>query len=176
MTLADDEVWMRRALVLAERAASAGEVPIGAVLVRDGQVLGEGWNCPIGSHDPTAHAEVQAIRVAARGVGNYRLPESTLYVTLEPCAMCVGALVHARISRLVFGAREPRAGAVCSQAALLENHPFNWAIDWEGGVLESECSQRLSDFFRERRKQQRQHRDALDRKSREDSFDEAGRD
>src|SRR5690554_300266 len=110
----EHEHWMRQALALAARAEEQGEVPVGAVLVREGGVLGEGFNQPISSHDPTAHAEITALRDAARRAGNYRLPDSTLYVTIEPCAMCCGALVHARVAKVVFGAREPKAGAVCS--------------------------------------------------------------
>ena len=108
----DDEFWMARALTLAESAAGEGEVPVGAVVVRDGEVVGEGWNRPIIAHDPTGHAEVNALRDAAARAGNYRLSGATLYVTIEPCTMCFGALMHARIARLVYGAREPRAGSV----------------------------------------------------------------
>jgi tRNA(adenine34) deaminase len=112
--LAEHEQWMRRALALADRAENEGEVPIGAVLVRDGQLLGEGWNQVISAQDPTAHAEIVAMRDAASVAGNYRLPGSTLYVTLEPCTMCAGAMIHARVELLVFAAREPKAGVVCS--------------------------------------------------------------
>lgn len=147
-----DEYWMRLALELAGRAAAAGEVPVAAVLVADGQVVGEGWNCPIGACDPTAHAEINALRDAARRRGNYRLIDTTLYVTLEPCAMCVGALIHARVARLVFGAREPRAGAVASQFELLEAGCFNHRVCWSEGVLAAECGALLVDFFRSRRR------------------------
>ena len=149
--LRTDEHWMRLALALAARAAAAGEVPVAAVLVADGQVVGEGWNCPIGACDPTAHAEINALRDAARRRGNYRLVDTTLYVTLEPCAMCVGALIHARVTRLVFGAREPRAGAVVSQFRLLEADGFNHRVGWHEGVLAGECGALLVDFFRSRR-------------------------
>ena len=142
---------MRWALGLAARAAAAGEVPVGAVLVADGQVLGEGWNRPIGACDPTAHAEIDALRAAARRRGNYRLVDTTLYVTLEPCTMCVGALIHARVARLVFGAREPRAGAVASQFRLLDTGCFNHRVVWHEGVLAAECSALLVEFFRARR-------------------------
>ena len=142
---------MRLALELAARAAVAGEVPVAAVLVADGQVVGQGWNCPIGACDPTAHAEINALRDAARRRGNYRLIDTTLYVTLEPCAMCVGALIHARVARLVFGAREPRAGAVASQFRLLDANCFNHRIAWSEGVLATECGALLVDFFRSRR-------------------------
>lgn len=142
---------MRRALALAARAAAAGEVPVGALLVADGQVVGEGGNCPIGACDPTAHAEIIALRAAARQRGNYRLVDTTLYVTLEPCTMCVGALIHARVARLVFGAREPRAGAVVSRYPLLDADCFNHRIAWHEGVLAAECGALLVEFFRARR-------------------------
>lgn len=148
---AEDEQWMRRALNLADRAANEGEVPVGAVLVSDGRIIGEGWNQVIGANDPTAHAEVVALRDAAAALGNYRLPGSTLYVTLEPCTMCAGALIHARISALVFAASEPRAGVVCSMSQLLDEPWYNHTVSWKGGVLAQESSQRLSDFFKARR-------------------------
>lgn len=152
----NDEHWMAQALLLAERAEALGEVPVGAVVVRDDQLLAEGGNAPITSIDPTAHAEVCAIRAAAHRVNNYRLPEATLYVTLEPCVMCVGAMIHARIGRLVFGATEPRAGAVVSQLNLLEFKHFNHRIDWCGGVLAERSSTLLTNFF------QRKRRDAVE--------------
>lgn len=142
---------MRRALALADRAANEGEVPVGAVVVRDGVLLGEGWNQMITAQDPTAHAEIVALRDAARVVGNYRLPGATLYVSLEPCAMCAGALVHARVAQLVFGAREPRAGVVCSNGALLDAAWFNHRVNWQGGVLGEESAARLQAFFQARR-------------------------
>ena len=142
---------MRRALSLADRAANEGEVPVGAVLVRDGVLLGEGWNQVIGAQDPTAHAEIVALRDAARVVGNYRLPGSTLYVTLEPCTMCAGALVHARVELLVFAAREPRAGVVCSTCNLLEQACFNHRVQWTGDLLAEESATRLQAFFQARR-------------------------
>ena len=142
---------MRRALALADRAENEGEVPIGAVLVRDGQLLGEGWNSVIAYSDPTAHAEVVAMRDAAKLVGNYRLPGTTLYVTLEPCTMCVGAMIHARVEQLVFAAREPRAGAVCSTSNLLDDPRYNHAVKWQEGVLAEESSSRLKAFFKARR-------------------------
>lgn len=147
----DDENWMRHALNLAAVAAEQGEVPVGAVLVREGQIMGEGFNAPIGSCDPSGHAEIRALRDAALRVGNYRLPGSTLYVTLEPCTMCVGAMIHARVSRLVFGAREPRAGAVVSQLRLLDLDHYNHHTDWEEGVLAEESATLLRAFFRVRR-------------------------
>lgn len=142
---------MRRALNLADRAANEGEVPVGAVLVRDGRVIGEGWNQVIAANDPTAHAEVVALRDAAAMLGNYRLPDSTLYVSLEPCTMCAGALVHARITQLVFAACEPRAGVICSTCQILDEPWYNHKVAWTGGVLASESSQRLQDFFKARR-------------------------
>jgi tRNA(adenine34) deaminase len=147
----DHEKWMRRALALADRAANEEEVPVGAVVVRDGQLLGEGWNQVISTQDPTAHAEIVALRDAAQAVGNYRLPGATLYVTLEPCTMCAGALVHARISQLVFGAREPRAGVICSTSSLLEEPWYNHKVDWQEGILAEDSSERLRAFFRARR-------------------------
>lgn len=147
----EDEQWMRRALNLADRAENEGEVPIGAVVVRDGQLLGEGWNSVIAFSDPTAHAEIVALRDAASSLGNYRLPGATLYVTLEPCTMCAGALIHARIERLVFAATEPRAGVACSTASLFDEPRYNHSLSWTGGVLEEESSGRLKAFFRSRR-------------------------
>jgi len=151
---AADLSWMRHAVALAARAAVSGEVPVGAVLVRDGEILGEGWNRPIGDHDPSAHAEMIALRQAAQKVGNYRLPGATLYVTLEPCVMCAGAIVHARISRLVFGARDPKAGAVESVYDVIAKPRLNHVVEWSGGVLETECGDLLRAFFRERRQRQ----------------------
>ena len=148
---AADEQFMRRALALAEQAAAQEEVPVGAVLVRGGEILGEGFNRVITSSDPTAHAEIVALRDAANRADNYRLPRSTLYVTIEPCTMCVGAMVHARVERLVFGAREPRAGAVCSQAAMLDTDFYNHRIQWVEGALADESAALLKGFFQERR-------------------------
>ncbi len=143
---------MRQALMLAHKAAQLGEVPVGAVLVKDNQLLAEGWNQPIAGHDPTAHAEIMAIRRAAQVEQNYRLPGTTLYITIEPCSMCAGAIVHARIERVVFGAVEPRAGAAGSVLNLLQNSKFNHQVDVQSGVLAEECGQVLKDFFRSRRK------------------------
>jgi len=148
---AEHERWMRRALALADRAENEGEVPIGAVVVRDGQLLGEGWNSVIALSDPTAHAEIVAMRDAARLIGNYRLPGATVYVTLEPCTMCAGAMIHARIATLVYAASEPKAGVVCSTCTLLDEPRYNHRISWQGGVLAEESSQRLQAFFRQRR-------------------------
>ena len=145
------EDWMRRALALADRAAHEGEVPVGAVVVRDGQLLGEGWNQMIATQDPSGHAEIVALRDAARVVGNYRLPGAILYVTLEPCTMCAGAMVHARVAQLVFGALEPRAGVVCSTCVLFDESRFNHRVAWQGGVLAEESGARLQAFFQARR-------------------------
>ena len=148
---ANHDDWMRRALALADRAADEGEVPVGAVVVRDGVLLGEGWNQVIATHDPSGHAEIVALRDAARVLGNYRLSGATLYVTLEPCTMCAGAMVHARIASLVFGAQEPRAGVVSSACQLLDEPWFNHRVSWQGGVLAEESSTRLKAFFQARR-------------------------
>jgi tRNA(adenine34) deaminase len=149
--LIDDEMWMRRALELARRAEEAGEVPVGALLVKDGVCLAEGWNRPISTHDPTAHAEIVALRAAGLALGNYRLIDTTLYVTLEPCAMCMTALVHARVARLVFGAQDPKRGAVRNALQLAEAEFFNHRVEWAGGILEEECGRLLRDFFRGKR-------------------------
>lgn len=153
-----DEKYMRRAIELAGQGELLGEVPVGAVIVCDDEIIGEGFNQPITSHDPTAHAEVVALRIAAERVQNYRVINSTLYVTLEPCTMCVGALIHARIGRLVFGTTEPKAGAVVSQAQLLDATYFNHRISMQGGVLAETCQHQLSDFFRRRREQLKQQK------------------
>jgi len=147
----EDAVWMNRALQLAEAAAERGEVPVGAVLVRNGREIGAGFNAPISGCDPTAHAEIRALRDAAARIGNYRLPGSTLYVTLEPCTMCVGAIVHARVSRVVYGAKEPKAGAIESARRTLEEPHLNWDVAAVGGVLAQRCSQAISEFFSRRR-------------------------
>ncbi len=147
----DDEHWMREALVLAAQAAAVGEVPVGALVIQQGRVIGRGFNRPIGSHDPTAHAEVQALRDAASRTGNYRLPGCTLVVTLEPCAMCAGAIQHARIERLVFGACDPKTGACGSVVDLFEEPRLNHHAQVRGGVLAAACGQLLSAFFAARR-------------------------
>ena len=148
----DDLYWMAQALRLASHAASLGEVPVGAVLVHDGQLIGQGYNCPIAQHDPTAHAEIQAVRDACVQLKNYRLPErTTLYVTLEPCTQCVGALVHARVERVVFAAAEPRAGSLVSARQLMQQGFYNHYFSYTGGVLADESRQLLRDFFRQRR-------------------------
>ena len=151
MTTDEQQRWMLRALELADRAAALDEVPVGALVVQGDEVLGEGWNQVISAADPTAHAEVVALRAAARHVGNYRLPGATLFVTLEPCAMCAGAMVHARIAQLVFAAAEPKAGVACSRCQLLDEPWLNHQVSWRGGVLAQASSDRLQAFFRARR-------------------------
>jgi len=146
-----DADWMQKALLLADRAAVSGEVPVGAVLVQGESLLAEGWNQPIAAHDPTAHAEVMALRAAGRSLGNYRLADTTLYVTLEPCLMCVGAIVHARVARLVFGAFDPKSGAVSSLCRGFEMPGLNHRVASAGGVLADECGEILQAFFRARR-------------------------
>jgi tRNA(adenine34) deaminase len=147
----NDEDFMRRAIALARRAQEEGEVPVGAVVVLEDRVVGEGWNRPISASDPTAHAEVQAMRAAAATLRNYRLLGTTLYVTLEPCAMCVGAMFHARIRRVVYGAADPKTGAAGSTVNLFEEKRLNHHALVEGGVLAGECSELLSGFFASRR-------------------------
>lgn len=146
-----DEHWMRQAIILARRAEVQGEVPVGAVLVSDGQLVAEGWNCPIATHDPSAHAEMVAMRRAGEALQNYRLTDTTLYVTLEPCVMCAAALLHARVSRVVFGATDPKAGAAGSMFDTLHDQRFNHRIQVDGGVLADECGKLLSTFFKARR-------------------------
>lgn len=147
----EDARWMRRCLELAEQAADFGEVPVGAVVVRDNEILGDGFNQPVTKSDPSAHAEIQALRAAAENVGNYRLPGATLYVSVEPCTMCTGALVHARISRLVFGAMEPRAGVIVSRLKLLDQNFYNHRVEYQYGCLAEDSSTLLKSFFRQRR-------------------------
>ncbi len=146
-----DEHWMQIALEQAQLAAAAGEVPVGAVLIKDDEIVATGFNQPISSCDPTAHAEVVALRGAAQALSNYRIPDCTLYVTIEPCAMCAGAMVHARVKRLVFGAPEPRAGAVISSLRLLEGAQLNHRVAVTGGVLAEQCAEVMQTFFRQRR-------------------------
>ena len=148
---ADDAYWMGEALLRADRAAAQGEVPVGAVIVLEGQLIGEGWNQPLDDHDPTAHAEVRALRDAARRLGNYRLNGATLYVTLEPCTMCVGAMFHARIARVVFGAHDAKTGAAGSALDLFSNRLINHHTTVTGGVRAAECTARLRLFFVGRR-------------------------
>ena len=143
----DNALYMGEALVLARAAQARGEVPVGAIVVRDGTIIGRGGNAPIAANDPTAHAEIAALREAARALGNYRLPGCSLYVTLEPCTMCVGAILHARIARLIFGARDPKTGACGSVVDLFGEPRLNHHATVLGGVLADECGKLLSDFF-----------------------------
>jgi tRNA(adenine34) deaminase len=146
-----DETWMRAALALAARAEAEGEVPVGAVVVREGTLIGEGWNRPVASRDPTAHAEILALRAAAAQLGDYRLGGATIYVTLEPCPMCAAAMAHARVERLVFGAFDPRQGAAGSVFNLVAAVAMNHRVDAYGGVLSDECGALLRRFFGGRR-------------------------
>lgn len=154
-----DQAWMLKALSLADKAAELGEVPVGAVVVLDGEIIGQGWNQPIGLHDPTAHAEMIALREAASNVGNYRVVNADLYVTLEPCSMCAGAMVHARVRRVVFGAYEPKAGVIVSQQHFLQQSWLNHSVEYTAGVLADVCSKKLSQFFKSRRAQKRRDKD-----------------
>lgn len=146
-----DQYFMQQCLALAEQAASFDEVPVGAVIVLDNEIIGQGYNQPISSNDPSAHAEIIALRDAAAHLGNYRLPGATLYVTVEPCTMCAGALVQARIARLVFGTPEPRSGAVCSHKQVLDGAHLNHRVSYESGCLEDSAKALIQDFFRKRR-------------------------
>ncbi len=143
--------WMRHALGLAMRAAQAGEVPVGAVLVKEGQLIAEGWNLPISHHDPTAHAEIQALRAAGQALNNYRLLGTTLYATLEPCPMCAGAIVHARVGRVVYATSDPRTGAAGSVYNILQSNELNHRCEVTRGVLADESAHLLREFFRSRR-------------------------
>ena len=147
----DDRIWMQRALQLARKAEAEGEIPVGAVLVLEGAAAGEGWNRPIGANDPTAHAEIEAIRMAAQAARNYRLPGSALYVTLEPCAMCAGALVNARIERVVFAARDIRFGALRSVFRLADSELLNHRLRVEEGLFAVEAAETLKRFFERKR-------------------------
>lgn len=148
----DDQRWMSYAIALAMRAESLGEVPVGAVVVKSSVCIGEGWNRPIEASDPTAHAEIVALRAAGQAVGNYRLPGTSLYVTLEPCIMCVGAIVHARVDRVFFGATDVKRGAVCSALEASTFDFFNHDVAWKGGILEHECSELIRNFFQAKRR------------------------
>lgn len=150
--------WMQVALDLARQAADADEVPVGAVVVKDGEVIGSGFNQPISSADPTAHAEIVALRQAAQQVNNYRLPGATLYVTVEPCAMCAGAIVHARLERVVFGAFEPKAGAVCSHLQFFDQPQLNHRVAWRCGVLDEPARALVQAFFARRRQEKKRHK------------------
>ncbi len=149
--LPSDEIWMEEALRCAQRALEAGEVPVGAVVVRDGCIVGRGWNRNIADSDPSAHAEIMALREAGAAVGNHRLEDCDLFVTIEPCAMCAGAMVHARIHRLVYGADDPKAGAVHSVLGVVNHPQLNHKIEVRGGVLAGRSAEVLQTFFRSRR-------------------------
>lgn len=142
---------MRQALVLAQRAEAEGEVPVGAIIVRDDAIVAEGWNRPITGHDPTAHAEIVALRAAGEAEANYRLAGTTLYVTLEPCVMCAGAIIHARVERVIYGATDPRAGAAGSLFSVLGTDQLNHQVDVQGGLLTDQCGEMLKRFFKSRR-------------------------
>lgn len=156
-----DEQWMRHAMALAARAEGIGEIPVGAVLVLDGQVVGEGWNRSISEHDACAHAEVMAIRAAGKQLANYRLLDTTLYVTLEPCCMCAGALIHSRVKRVVYGARDLKTGAAGSVFEILQDPRHNHSVELTGGVLADACSAQLSAFFKRRRAEKKAAKLAL---------------
>jgi tRNA(adenine34) deaminase len=151
MIAESEDHWMHKALELARRAAAEGEVPVGAVVVLRDEIIGAGWNRPIAAHDPTAHAEVNALRAAAARLGNYRMPGVTLYVTLEPCVMCAGAIIHSRLARVVYGAADPKGGAAGSVFTVLGTDRLNHRVEVTGGVLPQECADLLQDFFRSRR-------------------------
>jgi len=146
-----DERWMAYALVLARKAQTQGEVPVGAVVVKAGQIIGQGWNRSIAGHDPSAHAEMLALRDAGQSIGNYRLNDTSLYVTLEPCVMCTGALMHARVARVIYGAADPKAGAAGSQFDLLTDERFNHRISVTAGVYADQCAEILKQFFKSKR-------------------------
>lgn len=146
-----DKKWMERAFELAQKAKESDEVPIGAVIVRENKIIGEGWNQPISSQDPTAHAEIIALRDAGNNICNYRLPNTTMYVTLEPCAMCAGAIIHARITKLIFAAADPKTGACGSIFNLLQTEELNHKVDITKGIMEYECCLLIRTFFKEKR-------------------------
>ena len=147
----DDLRWMRHAIELAQQGQAHDEVPVGAVIVKDNQVIGEGWNQPIGLHDPSAHAEMVALRAAGKTLSNYRLLDTTLYVTLEPCVMCAGAIIHARVIRVIYGASDPKAGAAGSIIDIFANNKINHHVSLEAGLLSMECGALLTDFFKAKR-------------------------
>ena len=146
-----DKQWMQRAFELAQKAKEHDEVPVGAIIVYENKIIGEGWNQPISSNDPTAHAEIMALRDAGKNIGNYRLPDATMYVTLEPCAMCAGAIVHARLTKLVYAVDDPKTGACGSVLNLLQINEFNHKVEIEKGIMEDECRFLIQTFFKEKR-------------------------
>ncbi len=149
--MTQDAKWMQRAFELADEAKSQGEVPVGAIVVHKDKIIGEGYNQPISSNDPTAHAEINALRDAGNKLGNYRLADTTMYVTLEPCAMCAGAIVHARITKLVYAADDPKTGACGSVFNLLQSNELNHKVEIEKGIMEKECCSLIQTFFKEKR-------------------------
>jgi tRNA(Arg) A34 adenosine deaminase TadA len=149
----EDEYWMRQALLLADVARSCGEVPVGALVVLNGEVIGKGWNQPISLKDPSAHAEIMALRDACQYIKNYRLPDAALYVTLEPCSMCAGAIIHSRVKRLIYGASEPKAGVVASQTRFFDQSFLNHSVEISGGILAEQSAKKLQDFFQYKRQQ-----------------------
>ncbi len=150
-----DEYWMRQAMLMAEKAEAEGEVPVGAVLVKDGKQVAVGYNLSISEHDPCAHAEIMCLRAAGQSIENYRLLDTTLYVTLEPCAMCAGAMVHSRIARVVFGAKDEKTGAAGTVLNLLQHPAFNHQLEVTSGVLAEDCADQLSQFFKRRREEKK---------------------
>ena len=150
-----DKDWMQRAFELAKKAEAHDEVPVGAVIVLDDQIIGEGWNQPISSDDPTAHAEIMALRDAGKNIGNYRLPNATIYVTLEPCIMCAGAIIHARLAKLVYAVDDPKTGACGSVFNLLQTEELNHKVEIDNGVMEEECRSLIQSFFKEKRAKQK---------------------
>ena len=151
----NDKDWMQHAFELAKKAEAQDEVPVGAVIVYEDKIIGEGWNQPISSDDPTAHAEIMALRAASTQLENYRLPNTTLYVTLEPCTMCAGAIIHARVSRLVFAVDDPKTGACGSVFNLMQTDKLNHIVEIEKGVMEEECRSLIQSFFKEKRAKQK---------------------
>lgn len=154
--------WMQHALALSQHAFDIGEVPVGAVVVCDDILVGEGWNQPISEHDPCGHAEIVALRQAAQKIQNYRLPKTTLYVTIEPCTMCLGAIFHSRVERVVFGALEPKAGVLESHKHVVDSDIYNHNFEWLGGVCASQCSEIIQRFFRQRRAQKKAQKSLSD--------------
>ena len=150
-----DKDWMQRAFELAKNAEAHNEVPVGAVIVYENEIIGEGWNQPISSDDPTAHAEIMALRDAGKKIGNYRLPNATIYVTLEPCTMCAGAIIHARLAKLVYAVDDPKTGACGSVFNLLQNEELNHRVEIVKGVMEEECRSLIQSFFKEKRAKQK---------------------
>lgn len=152
--MTQDAKWMQHAFDLAIKAQSIGEVPVGAVIVYENEIIGQGWNQPISSNDPTAHAEIVALREAGNNIGNYRLPDATLYVTLEPCAMCAGAIVHARLAKLTYATADPKTGACGSVFNLLQTEALNHKVEINKGIMEDECKALIQNFFKQKRNKQ----------------------